>query len=169
MEYVYATLLIESAGRKMTAERLTEVLEAANVDVDEKRIQALLSSWEQIEVDRDSYDPVEDEPEESPDGAGEDAPELEGDAEESPELEEGETPELDDGEETPELEEGADEEAHRGGQDIGKPGEKTSYGELRGLRMEADEKGKAEDAGESQNPTDNGETDEEEDDDEENE
>lgn len=153
MEYVYATLLIEAVEKDMTEERLTRVLEAANVDVDSKRIQALLSSWEQIRVNRDSYD---DEAEQtlSDDSVDHESPELEQGTADAAELEEGDTPELA-GESTPELDEESDtpqieggtgdsesddeSDPEKDGKSLGKPGDKTSYGELRGLRIEAED------------------------------
>jgi large subunit ribosomal protein L12 len=168
MEYVYATLLIESAEREITEERLTAVLEAAHVEVNPKRIHALLSSWEQIEFDRDSYtgEPTVDA------DADDEVPssgELKDGETDAPELAESDVPELD-GEETPELEDGEEEleldgeeepESGKEGKELGTPGESTSYGELRGLRMEAEEDKAREADGDEEKEADNDEDGEE--------
>ncbi|MDL5503347.1 MAG: 50S ribosomal protein P1, partial [Candidatus Methanoperedens sp.] len=44
MEYVYAALLLHSAGKKITEEGITSVIKAAGVDVDAVRVKALVSA-----------------------------------------------------------------------------------------------------------------------------
>ena len=47
MEYVYATLLLESAGKDLTPVSLTAVLEAAGLDVDadDERVTAVVETF----------------------------------------------------------------------------------------------------------------------------
>jgi large subunit ribosomal protein L12 len=51
MEYVYAALLVHNAGNEVTADAINAVLSAANVDVDETRVKALVSALEGIDID----------------------------------------------------------------------------------------------------------------------
>ncbi|WP_416841588.1 hypothetical protein [Haloferax sp. DFSO52] len=45
MEYVYATLLLESAGTDLTESSLTAVLEAAGIDADPERLAAVVDTF----------------------------------------------------------------------------------------------------------------------------
>jgi len=51
MEYVYAALLLHSAGKEITEENLKKVLEAAGVEPDVARIKALVSALKEINID----------------------------------------------------------------------------------------------------------------------
>ncbi|MHC1573287.1 MAG: 50S ribosomal protein P1 [Candidatus Syntropharchaeales archaeon] len=51
MEYVYAALLVHNAGNEVTEDAITAVLSAANVDVDETRVKALVAALEGIDID----------------------------------------------------------------------------------------------------------------------
>ncbi|WP_157837710.1 hypothetical protein [Haloferax sp. ATB1] len=53
MKYVYATLLLESAGTAVTAESLTAVLDAVGSDVDTARVTACVETFAvESEADR---------------------------------------------------------------------------------------------------------------------
>ncbi len=45
MEYVYATMMLHSAGQELTEENITKVLEAGGTEVDEARVKALQPPW----------------------------------------------------------------------------------------------------------------------------
>lgn len=51
MEYVYAALLLHSAGKKITEEGITAVVKAAGVEVDPVRAKALVAALEGINID----------------------------------------------------------------------------------------------------------------------
>lgn len=51
MEYVYAAMMLHSAGQEVTEEKVTEVLEAAGAKVDDARVKALVASLEDIDID----------------------------------------------------------------------------------------------------------------------
>ena len=51
MEYVYAALLLHSAGEKVTEAGVTKVLTAAGVKVEEPRIKALVAALSEIKSD----------------------------------------------------------------------------------------------------------------------
>ena len=51
MEYLYAALTLHNAGEEITEESVTEVLEAAGVDVDESRVKALAAALEDVDID----------------------------------------------------------------------------------------------------------------------
>jgi large subunit ribosomal protein L12 len=51
MEYVYAALLLHTAGKEITEENLKAVLEAAGVNPDEARIKALVAALEGVNID----------------------------------------------------------------------------------------------------------------------
>ncbi|MEM1578937.1 MAG: 50S ribosomal protein P1 [Archaeoglobaceae archaeon] len=50
MEYVYAALLLHSAGKAITEENVKAILEAAGVAVNEARVKALVSALEGINI-----------------------------------------------------------------------------------------------------------------------
>lgn len=50
MEYVYAALLLHSAGKAITEENVKAVLSAAGVVVNEARVKALVSALEGINI-----------------------------------------------------------------------------------------------------------------------
>jgi len=54
MEYVYAALLVHNAGNEVTEDAITAVLSAANVDVDETRVKALVAALEGIDIDEEA-------------------------------------------------------------------------------------------------------------------
>ncbi|HEY9246593.1 MAG TPA: 50S ribosomal protein P1 [Candidatus Methanoperedens sp.] len=51
MEYVYAALLLHSAGKKVTDESITAVIKAAGVEVDPVRAKALVSALDGVNID----------------------------------------------------------------------------------------------------------------------
>ena len=51
MEYVYASLLLHSAGKEINEENVRRVLEAAGIEVDEVRLKALVAALKNINID----------------------------------------------------------------------------------------------------------------------
>ena len=51
MEYVYASLLLHSAGKEINEENIRRVLEAAGIEVDEVRLKALVAALKNINID----------------------------------------------------------------------------------------------------------------------
>ena len=51
MEYVYAAMLLHRAGKPISEENLTKVLEATGIDVDTVRIKALVASLAEVDID----------------------------------------------------------------------------------------------------------------------
>ena len=51
MEYVYAALLLHSAGGKITEDTVKRVLTAAGVKTDEPRVKALVAALSEIKID----------------------------------------------------------------------------------------------------------------------
>ena len=51
MEYVYASLLLHAAGKKVDEAELKNVLNAAGVQVDEARVKALVAALEGVNID----------------------------------------------------------------------------------------------------------------------
>ena len=51
MEYVYASMLLHKAGKKIEPEAVKKVLEAAGITPDEARIKALVAALENVNID----------------------------------------------------------------------------------------------------------------------
>ncbi len=51
MEYVYAALLLHSAGDKITEECVKKVLTAAGVKVEEPRVKALVAALSEVKIE----------------------------------------------------------------------------------------------------------------------
>jgi len=51
MEYVYAALLLHSAGQKVTEEGITAVIKAAGVTVDAVRAKALVAALDGVNIE----------------------------------------------------------------------------------------------------------------------
>jgi len=51
MEYVYAALLLHSAGSKITEDGVKKVLTAAGVKTDEPRVKALVAALSEIKIE----------------------------------------------------------------------------------------------------------------------
>ena len=51
MEYVYAALILKESGAEINEKNLTNVLDAASVDVEESRVKALVAALEDVDID----------------------------------------------------------------------------------------------------------------------
>lgn len=51
MEYVYAALLLHESDEEINEENITNVLDAAGVDVDESRVKALVAALEDVDIE----------------------------------------------------------------------------------------------------------------------
>ena len=51
MEYVYAALLLHSAGKKVTEETISAVIKSAGVEVEAVRAKALVSALEGVNIE----------------------------------------------------------------------------------------------------------------------
>ncbi len=51
MEYVYAAMLLHSAGKKVSEDAVTKVLKAADVPVEATRVKALTAALEGVNID----------------------------------------------------------------------------------------------------------------------
>ena len=51
MEYVYAAMLLHSAGKEINEKNVKAVLKGAGADVDDGRIKALIASLDGIDID----------------------------------------------------------------------------------------------------------------------
>jgi large subunit ribosomal protein L12 len=50
MEYVYAALILNESGEEINEANLTDVLDAAGVDVEESRVKALVAALEDVDI-----------------------------------------------------------------------------------------------------------------------
>ncbi|MEM3980261.1 MAG: 50S ribosomal protein P1 [Ignisphaera sp.] len=51
MEYVYATLLLHSAGKEVSEDSLRRILEAAGIAVDDIRLKSFVAALKEINID----------------------------------------------------------------------------------------------------------------------
>ena len=51
MEYIYAALLLHNAGKDVTEENVTAVLNAAGVEVQDARVKALVAALEDVNIE----------------------------------------------------------------------------------------------------------------------
>ncbi len=51
MEYVYAALLLHSAGEKVTEDGVKKVLTAAGIKADEPRVKALIAALSEVKIE----------------------------------------------------------------------------------------------------------------------
>ncbi|ELY57934.1 50S ribosomal protein L12P [Natronococcus amylolyticus DSM 10524] len=51
MEYVYAALILNETDEEINEDNLTNVLDAAGVDVEESRVKALVAALEDVDID----------------------------------------------------------------------------------------------------------------------
>ena len=51
MEYVYTALLLHAAGKEITEEAATKVLDAAGVKADSARVKALIASLKDVNIE----------------------------------------------------------------------------------------------------------------------
>ncbi|MEF8937310.1 MAG: 50S ribosomal protein P1, partial [Halovenus sp.] len=49
-EYVYAALILNESGEEINEENLTNVLDAAGVDVEQSRVKALVAALEDVDI-----------------------------------------------------------------------------------------------------------------------
>ncbi|MFP3871807.1 MAG: 50S ribosomal protein P1 [Candidatus Natronoplasma sp.] len=101
MEYVYSAMLLHSAGKEITEEGITDVLESAGIDVDEARVKALTASLEDVDIDEAIEEGFA-----MPTGGAAPAPETAEEEEEEAEEEEEEEEERDEEKEKEEAAEG---------------------------------------------------------------
>ncbi|MCX8184378.1 MAG: 50S ribosomal protein P1 [Sulfolobales archaeon] len=50
MEYIYASLLLHSAGKEISEESLRKVLEAAGISIDEVRVKMIVTALKEINI-----------------------------------------------------------------------------------------------------------------------
>lgn len=51
MEYIYAALLLHKAGKDITEEAVTAVLQAAGIEVNDARAKALIAALEDVDIE----------------------------------------------------------------------------------------------------------------------
>ena len=51
MEYIYAAMLLHSAGKQVTEEAVTSILNAAGVQADGVRVKALVAALAEVNID----------------------------------------------------------------------------------------------------------------------
>lgn len=51
MEYVYAAMLLHSAGKKINKTNLTKVLKGTGIKVDEARVKALVAALDGVDIE----------------------------------------------------------------------------------------------------------------------
>lgn len=51
MEYVYAAMLLHSAGKEITEDAVSEILDSADVEVEESRVKALVAALEDVDIE----------------------------------------------------------------------------------------------------------------------
>lgn len=51
MEYIYAALMLNSAGKEITEEGIASILGAAGIDVDASRAKALVAALENVDIE----------------------------------------------------------------------------------------------------------------------
>lgn len=51
MQYVYAALLLNSAGKEITEEGVSAVLKSAGIDADEARVKALVATLDGVDIE----------------------------------------------------------------------------------------------------------------------
>jgi len=51
MEYVYAAMLLHSAGKEVNEENVSKILKAAGVEADKGRVKALVASLEDVDIE----------------------------------------------------------------------------------------------------------------------
>jgi len=110
MEYVYAALILNESGAEINEENVTDVLDAAGVDVEESRVKALIAALEDVDIDEAVAEAA------VPAAGGAGAAPAEGGEEAAPEEEEEAEEELP---ETADEEEGEEEEEEASGEGLG--------------------------------------------------
>lgn len=51
MEYVYAAMLLHSAGKEITEDSVSGVLDSADVEVEDSRVKALVAALEDVDIE----------------------------------------------------------------------------------------------------------------------
>ena len=51
MEYVYAAMLLHKADKDITEDNVTDVLDAAGIDVDENRVKSLIAALDDVSIE----------------------------------------------------------------------------------------------------------------------
>ncbi|KAF5416544.1 MAG: 50S ribosomal protein L12 [Candidatus Methanogaster sp.] len=51
MEYIYAALMLNSAGKEITEDGITSILGAAGIDADASRAKALVAALENVDIE----------------------------------------------------------------------------------------------------------------------
>lgn len=51
MEYIYAAMLLHTAGQEINEGNVTKVLEAAGAEVDNARVKALIAALEDVDIE----------------------------------------------------------------------------------------------------------------------
>ncbi|PTD94553.1 50S ribosomal protein P1 [archaeon SCG-AAA382B04] len=51
MEYIYAAMLLHSADKEVTENSVTDVLDSADVDVEQSRVKALVAALEDVDIE----------------------------------------------------------------------------------------------------------------------
>ena len=51
MEYIYAALLLHNAGKAITEDAITAVLQAAGIEVNDARVKALVAALEGVDIE----------------------------------------------------------------------------------------------------------------------
>lgn len=51
MEYVYASLLLHSAGKKITADKIGSILKSAGVDVNQAQVKSIVAALKGINIE----------------------------------------------------------------------------------------------------------------------
>jgi large subunit ribosomal protein L12 len=109
MEYVYAALILHESGEEINEDNLTDVLNAAGVDVEESRVKALVAALEDVDIE-EAVEQAAAVP--AGGAAGGSAAAAEGDDEDDDESDEAEAEEA-------EAEEDDDEDDDAGGEGLG--------------------------------------------------
>ena len=112
MEYVYAALILHETDEEINEANLTDVLEAAGVDVEESRVKALVAALEDVDVE-EAIETAAAVPASGGGGGGAAAGSAEAEEEEAEEADE----EADD--EEAEADDGDDDEGGDGGEGLG--------------------------------------------------
>jgi large subunit ribosomal protein L12 len=58
MEYMYAALLLHSAGKNITEDGLTNTLSSAGIEPDSSRVKALVAALSEVDIDEALKAPV---------------------------------------------------------------------------------------------------------------
>ncbi len=112
MEYVYAALILHETDEEINEDNLTDVLEAAGVDVEESRVKALVAALEDVDIEEAIETSAA-----VPTGGASGAPAAGGEADEADEAEEADAEEAEAEGGDEEDEDGGDEDA--GGEGLG--------------------------------------------------